>query len=64
MPACCGPPAGAQACAAVPGSCPLVASVRPPMQAQGYIDAGLVEYQHLTSFAHPSGKPQLYAYDE
>ena len=31
---------------------------------QGYIGAGLVEYHHFSQFSHPSGKPQLYAYDE
>ena len=31
---------------------------------QEHIEAGLVEYQHFTSFQHPSGKPQLYAYDQ
>lgn len=31
---------------------------------QGFISAGIVQYQHFTSVSHPSGKPQLYAYDQ
>lgn len=31
---------------------------------QGYIDAGLVDYQHFSQFEHASGKPQMFAYDE
>lgn len=30
---------------------------------QGYIEAGLVEYEHFTQVQHPSGKPQMHAYD-
>lgn len=35
-----------------------------PPSLQGYIAAGIVEYQHFAEFQHPSGKPQLYAYDQ
>ena len=34
-----------------------------PLIPQGYIDAGLVEYEHFTQVQHPSGKPQMHAYD-
>eukprot|EP00887_Chlorella_sp_A99_P003217 scaffold9.g3217.t1 len=39
---------------------------KPPMRhvIAGYIAAGVVEYRHFETFAHPSGKPQLYAYDK
>ncbi|KAL4447479.1 hypothetical protein ABPG75_004698 [Micractinium tetrahymenae] len=38
----------------------------PPMESvvKGFISAGIVQYQHFTSVPHPSGKPQLYAYDQ